>query len=504
MPEPQRGDLVIRGGLVADAAHPLAEARDILVRDGVIVTIGPPGIAVPEGTAAFDASGLLLHPGLVNGHTHSHGFLGRGIGDRWTLELLLAASPWVSGGRTMDDIALSATIGAAELALKGCTAVLDMVGELPLPTEEGLDAVASAYDRVGLRAVIAPLVADRTLYQAIPPLAEALPGELREEVARLALPPWERTFDALVRLVRVWRWSGRGIGFGLGPTIPTHCDDAFLRACARLAGEHGLPLTMHVAENKVQAVIGGRTYGRSLVRHLDALGLIGPRFIAAHAIWLDDENRAILAARGASVIHNPSSNMKLGNGLFAMREALDAGITVGLGTDTCSCGDNLNMYEAMRLASLLSKVQGPDPAAWVSAEEAYRAGTEGSARALGLSGIGRIEEGALADIVFLDLGHPNWMPHRWTVNQLVHGEDGTAVRHVCVGGRFIVRDGRLTTVDLDSLRSKAEEHRQRHERATRHERALFERLAPIVARVGPALAAEPLSVRRYLSDRGPF
>ena len=315
MPEPQRGDLVIRGGLVADAAHPLAEARDILVRDGVIVTIGPPGIAVPEGTAVFDASGLLLHPGLVNGHTHSHGFLGRGIGDRWTLELLLAASPWVSGGRTMDDIALSATIGAAELALKGCTAVLDMVGELPLPTEEGLDAVASAYDRVGLRAVIAPLVADRTLYQAIPPLAEALPGELREEVARLALPPWERTFDALVRLVRGWRWSGRGIGFGLGPTIPTHCDDAFLRACARLAGEHGLPLTMHVAESKVQAVIGGRTYGRSLVRHLDALGLIGPRFIAAHAIWLDDENRAILAARGASVIHNPSSNMKLGNGL---------------------------------------------------------------------------------------------------------------------------------------------------------------------------------------------
>jgi guanine deaminase len=504
MPEPQRGDLVIRGGLLADAATPLAEPRDVLVRDGVIAAIGPSGMAVPEGTPAFDAAGMLLHPGLVNGHTHSHGFLGRGIGDRWTLELLLAASPWVSGGRTFADKALSATIGAAEMALKGCTAAFDMMTELPVPTEEGLDAVAGAYDRVGIRAVVAPMVADRTLYQAIPPLAEALPAELRAEVAALALVPWAETFAALERVARGWRWSGRGIALGIGPTIPTHCDDDFLRACARLAAEHGAPLSMHVAESKVQAVIGARSYGRSLVRHLDALGLIGPRFVAAHAIWLDDEDRAILAGKGAAVIHNPSSNMKLGNGMFAMREALDAGVTVGLGTDTCSCGDNLNMYEAMRLASLLSKVQGPDPARWVSAEEAYRAATEGSARALGIDGIGRVAEGAKADIVFLDLSHPNWMPHRWTVNQLVHAEDGTSVRHVCVGGRFIVRDGRLLTVDLDALRREAEEHRQRHERDTRPQRALFERLAPIVARVGPALAAEPLPVRRYLSEAGSF
>jgi len=504
MPEPLKGDLVIRGGLVADPATPLAEPRDLLLRDGIIVSIGASGMTVPEGTPAFDATGLLLHPGLVNGHTHSHGFLGRGIGDRWTLELLLAASPWVSGGRTFADKALSATIGAAEMALKGCTAAFDMMNELPLPTEEGLDAVAAAYDRVGIRAVVAPMVADRTLYQAIPPLAEALPPELRAEVAALALAPWGDTFAALERVARGWRWSGRDIAFGIGPTIPTHCDDAFLRACARLAAEHGVPLTMHVAESKVQAVIGARTYGRSLVRHLDALGLIGPRFVAAHAIWLDDGDRAILAGRGAAIIHNPSSNMKLGNGMFAMREALDAGVTVGLGTDTCSCGDNLNMYEAMRAASLLSKVQGPDPARWVSAEEAYRAATEGSARALGIPGIGRIAEGAKADIVFLDLSHPTWMPHRWTVNQLVHAEDATAVRHVAVGGRFIVRDGRLTTVDLDALRGEAEEHRQRHERDTRQQRALFERLAPIVARVGPALAAEPLPVRRYLADAGSF
>jgi len=504
MPEPRKGDLVIRGGLVALPGVAQAEARDLLLRDGMIAATGAPGMAVPEGTPAFDAAGLLLHPGLVNGHTHAHGFLGRGIGDRWTLELLLAATPWVGGARTFEDKALSATIGAAEMALKGCTAAFDMVSEAPLPSEEGFDAVAAAYDEVGIRAVIAPMVADRTLYEAVPPLGEALPEALRAEVAALRLPPWQDTFAALERIARGWRWGGRDIALGLGPTIATHCDDAFLTACGRLAAGHGLPLTMHVAESKVQAVMGLRRYGRTLAAHLDALGLIGPRFVAAHAIWLDDADRAILAARGACIVHNPGSNMKLGNGMFAMREALDSGITVGLGTDTCSCGDNLNMYEAMRLASFLSKVQGPDPSRWVSADEAWHAATAGSARALGLDGIGRIAVGAKADIVFLDLAHPNWMPNRRTANQLVHVEDGTSLRHVMVGGRVIVRDGRLTTVDLDALKDRAEEYRLRHAHGAARERGLFERLAPIVSRIGPAIAAEPYPVRRYLTEAGRF
>lgn len=504
MAKAEKGDLVIRGGLVVQAGGTLAPARDILLRDGLIVAIGPPGLAVPEGTPAFDASGLLLHPGLVNGHTHSHGFLARGMGDRWTLELLLAASPWVSGGRTFADKALAATIGAAEMVLKGCTTLFDMSSEMPLPTLEGMEAIAEAYHTVGLRAVIAPMVADRTLYEAVPPLFEALPADLRAEVAALRLPPWQETVSAMQAIARAWRNGEHDICLGIGPTIATHCDDALLRASSSLAAEHGLRLTMHVAESKVQAVMGLRQYGRTLVQHLDSLGLLGPRFVAAHAIWLDDRDRALLAERGAAIIHNPGSNMKLGNGMFAMREALDAGITVGLGTDTCSCGDNLNMFEAMRLASLLSKVQGPDPTNWVTAEEAFAAATEGSARALGIPGVGRIAEGAKADIVFLDLLHPTWMPHRWTVNQLVHAEDGTAVKHVCIGGRFVVRDGVLTTVDLPALKLHAEAHVRRHAEATVTQRALFDRLAPHVARAGSALAAETYPVRRYLAEPGRF
>lgn len=504
MPRPMKGDLVIRGGILADPAAPLGTPSDLLIRDGIIAAIGPAGLSVPEATPILDATGLLIHPGLINGHTHSHGFLARGLGDRWTLELLLAASPWVSGGRSFEDKALSATIGAAEMVLKGCTAAFDMVTESPLPTAEGMDAIAEAYHTVGLRVVVAPMVADRTLYEAVPPLAAALPDDLRAAVDALRPPRWQDTLAAMERIARGWRWAGGDILLGVGPTIPTHCDDEFLQACAQLAAGHGLPVSMHVAESKVQAVIGRRTYGQSLVAHLDALGLLGDRFVAAHAIWLDDADRERLAKRGARIVHNPSSNMKLGNGMFAMREALDAGITVGLGTDTCSCGDNLNIYEAMRLSSLLSKVQGPDPAAWVSAEEAYRAATEGSSQALGIPGIGVIAVGGKADLVFLDLGHPTWMPHQSSVNQIVHAEDGTAVRHVCVGGRFVVSDGVLTTVNLPALKDRAEEARLRHAHVTRTQRSLFERLAPIVASVGPTIAAEPYPVRRYLAGEERF
>ncbi len=170
---------IIRGALLTDPALRRAQPADILVIDGVIAAIGPPGLDAPEGAVPFDAANTLVHPGLINAHMHSHGGLGRGQGDKWTLELLLAAAPWLGGGRALADKKLSATICAAEMLLKGCTAAYDLFVEFPLPTREGMDAAAEAYAEVGMRAVIAPMVADLSFYQAIPGLLDALPDALR-------------------------------------------------------------------------------------------------------------------------------------------------------------------------------------------------------------------------------------------------------------------------------------------------------------------------------------
>ena len=499
MAEIEPGLVLIRGARLADPAKRRAEAADVLVEDGVIRTVGT-GLPAPPSARVIDADGCLIHPGLINAHTHGHGGLARGQGDRWTLELLLAAAPWIGGNRALADKKLTAQICAAEMVTKGCTAAYDLYSEFPLPTREGMDAAAEAYAEVGMRAVIAPMVADRTMYEAIPGLHDALPPGLQAEVERLKLAPYDRTLAAMDDILRHWRWASQDIRAAVAPTIPLHCADEFMCGCARLAREHGVGLHSHVGESKVQAAAGLRRYGRTLVAHLDALGLLGPDFTAAHAIWLDDDDLRRMADGGGSLAHNPGSNMRLGNGMFRLRRALDLGVNVGIGTDGVNCSDNQNMYEAMRYASMLSKVQGPDPRGWASVEEVYGAATAGSARALGLRDLGAIAPGMKADVVFLDLAALNWIPHNFTVNQLVHTEDATAVRHVMIGGRFVVRDGRLLTLDLARLAREAEAARERLEALNAGMRGLFERVAPIVASFCPALAAQPYHLRRYLCD----
>ncbi|HVB17807.1 MAG TPA: amidohydrolase family protein [Stellaceae bacterium] len=488
---------ILRGGRVLDIAAGTAEPADILIEDDTIREIGPPGMPAPAEARAISAAHRLIHPGLVNAHTHSHGNLAKGMGDRWTLELLLTAAPWLGGNRGAEDIHLSAQIGAVEMVLKGCTACYDLFFEWPMPSRDGMALVASAYAEVGMRAVIAPMVADRSFFEAIPGLADALPPALRESVAALRLAPGETTLAAIREGLRDWSFDRDQVRPAVAPTIPHHCSDEFILGCANLARDFDLGLHSHVAESKVQAVTGIRVYGRTQTAHLDRLGVIGPQFTVAHGVWLDHDDMARLGDRGASVAHNPGSNMRLGSGLADARAMLDRRVNLGIGTDGASCADNQNMYEAMRLASFVSKVQGPDWQNWLSTREAALAATEGSARTLGFERIGRIAPGYKADLVLLDLDHPNWLPFNDPVNQLVHCEDGTAVDSVMIGGRMVVENRRVLSVDLARLRERAEAARERLAAANADNRLLYEALAPVVGSYCPGLARLPYHVHRY-------
>jgi guanine deaminase len=490
---------IIRGGLLLDSRAHRADPGDILVTGDTIAEIGAPGLPAPAGARLLDAGGLLLHPGLINGHTHAHGNLAKGLGDLWTLELLLTAGPWISGSRTLEERYLSAKLGAVEMVLKGCTAAYDLPLELPVPTPEGVAAVARGYADVGMRAVVAPMVADRTFYEAIPGLLDVLTPALRQDVDALRLAPWKTTAERLRAVLHGWTLDRDQVRLAVAPTIPHHCSTEFLVACAGLAREHGVGLHTHVAESKVQAIVGLQHYGTTPTAHLDDLGMLGPHFTVAHGVWLDGDDLKRLGDRGASVAHNPGSNLRLGNGLADMRAMLEHGVNVGVGTDGANCSDNLNMYEAMRLASLVSKGRGPDVERWVRTDEVVVAATEGSARALGFDGrLGRLAPGYKADIVFLDLQHPNWIPLNDPTNQLVHTEDGGAVTHVMIGGRLVVEHRRVTTVDVPALAREAQAARRRLTEVTAPARALSERLAPVVGRFCPGLAHVPYHVSRYV------
>ena len=490
---------IVRGGRVLDIRAHRADPADVLITGDAITEIGPPGLAAPADATPIDASGALLQPGLINAHTHAHGNLAKGMGDLWTLELLLTAGPWISGGRTQAERPLSATIGAVEMVLKGCTAAYDLPLEFPAPTPEGLEAIGRGYAEVGLRAVVAPMVADRSFFEAIPGLLDALPPDLQKAVDALRPVPWETSIAGMRTALKGWTLDRERVRLAIAPTIPHHCSDAFIRACADLAKEHGVGLHSHVAESKVQALVGLQRYGTTLTAHLDALGALGPRFTVAHGVWLDDDDMRRLGDQGASVAHNPGSNMRLGNGFADMHNMLRRRVNVGIGTDGANCSDNQNVYEGMRLASLVSKGRTPDVERWITTTDAALAATEGSARALGYEGrLGRLAPGYLADIVFLDLGHPNWLPLNDPTNQLVHTEDGSAVRDVMIGGRMVVKDRRVTTVDMAALRRDAEAARRRLVEVNAPMKALCERLAPVVGRYCPGLAHMPYHIDRYV------
>jgi guanine deaminase len=487
---------VVRGGKLLDIDRRAAVPTDILIKGDTIAEVGRPGLAAPEGAVEIDARNRLMHPGLVNAHTHGPGNLAKGLHDRWSLELLLTASQWTGIGRTLDDKYLSAKIGAAEMLLKGCTAAYDLAAEFPLPSVEGLSAMAKAYEEVGLRCVLAPMVADLSFFEAIPGLMERLPPSLQKEVESFRLAPWKATTAQMRKALR--KWPFETVHLALAPTIPHHCSDAFLVSCRDLAREYDVGIHSHVAESKVQVIAGYKRYGSTLAAHMDKLGLVSDRFTVAHGVWLDSDDLRRLADRGASVAHNPGSNMRLGNGLADMRGMLDAQLNVAIGTDGASCSDNQNVYEAMRLASFASKVQGPDHEEWITTEEALRAATEGGARALGLHGrIGRLAPGYKADIVFLDLQHVNWIPINDPVNQIVHSEDGSAVHSVMVGGRLVVENRRLLTVDLGKLAAEAAASQARRAKPMGDAKKLYQRLEKVVGAFCPGLAKAPLHIHRF-------
>ena len=305
------------------------EAADILVDGDEIKEIGPPGLAVSEDAAVVDAADTLIIPGLVNAHTHGDVSLSKGLGDRWSLEMLLNAAPLARHPDGTEGKYLAAKLAAVEMVLSGCTACYDLFSEFPAPSADGLIAVGRAYEEVGIRAVVAPMMADRSFWRAVPGLIGALPDALRDAVDQVTAAPAETSLAACRQALKDWPIDRDRVRLALAPTIPHHCEPSFFHACRQLADEFGAGIHTHVAESKVQAVVGMRKFGNTLTAHLDDLGIVGPDFTAAHAVWVDDEDIRRLADKGASVAHNPTSNLRLGVGVAGVRAMVDAGLNVG-------------------------------------------------------------------------------------------------------------------------------------------------------------------------------
>jgi 5-methylthioadenosine/S-adenosylhomocysteine deaminase len=491
--------LLITGGLVVDLAGGSTNRLDLLVRNGKIAQIGAPGTINAESVAVRDATDRLILPGFVNAHTHGHANLMKGVADRWTLEASLTNGPWLGGARDPDTMYLSTLLGAADMVSKGCTACFDLVYEFPRPTVAGFAAVARAYADVGMRAVLAPMIADKSIFHAIPGLLSALPPDLRETVGRFGLGGGDETIAAVESIMAERGKLPQGIDVAIAPTIPHHCSERFLRQCIDIADRHDLRVHMHIAESRLQVVAAHKLYGTSPVQYLDRLGVLRPGFVAAHGIWLDGDDLDLLAKAGAGVAHVPASNLRLGSGVAQVRPMLDRGMTVGLATDGANSSDALNMLLAVRLASYLSRAFAGPRDRWLNAAEAVQLATQGGADLLGLQRGGRIEQGALADLVFLDLCHIDFVPLNDPINQVVTCADSASVADVMVNGRFIVQDRRIAATNTADLRARARTAVERLRINIADAKALAARLEPHVVAFAESLFGEPLGMERLIA-----
>ena len=236
-----------------------------------------------------------------------------------------------------------------------------------------------------------------------------------------------------------------------------NCSDGLLREVMKIAEQYDLGIHTHLLETRLQAWTAQKLYGKTICAHLAGIGFLSSRVSGAHSIWLDDRDMDLMASSGASAVHNPASNLKLGSGIAPVAKLKARGVNVALGTDGGDTSDSYSILDQMRLAAYLSRVVAEDPKNWITAADALKMGTVNGAQAIPAwrGKIGQIKPGYSADLILLK-PTLRLRPLRDIVHQLVFCEGGQSVHTVLVAGKIVVDGGRLTGVDENSLIRRVE------------------------------------------------
>ena len=440
--------------LLGDDLHFDGVSRDVLVEGGRIAAIEPTGVIASQNAAEeINLSRCLLVPGLINGHQHSHEHFQRGRTENLPLEL------WqhMVRGRmpvrlTPRQAYLRAMIGAIEALRTGCTTLVDDLSLGASIDREVVNAVLQAYEDSGVRALLGFAMMDKPMVDNFPFVDSLLPPALLQSLRQAPRPNGE-DFLALMRdLVATWHPHQRRVGVLVSASAPQRCTEPFLLTLRGLADEFSLPVITHVQETRLQVVSGLHFYGSPMVEYLARIGFLKPATSLVHAVWLNPREMALMAEAGATAQHNPWSNLLLGSGVQPVRELLDAGVNVSLGSDGSCSTVSTNMLQVVGTAAGLSKLRGADGRRWLSARDAWKAGTQGGGQALGFgSSLGSLRVGARADLVGYRLDTVTFSPLNDPLRQLAYGERGAGIDYAMVDGETVMREGRLTRIDEAGL-----------------------------------------------------
>ncbi len=404
------GHLGVKGNGIAFVSADMTEAECFLREN--------PDAEIVEG------EGKVILPGLVNLHTHSAMTLLRSYANGMQLMEWLTKYIWpFEAQMTAKDVAIGARLAVAEMLLGGTTSFADMYWHA--------DVLADVISDSGIRGAAGnsfTVMNDGflTIHRAL--MERYGHGECLRVIPMLA------------------------------PHAPYTVSAEDFGRCIKLSEESGLPIHVHLSETIGEVEDMRRKCGKSPVEYLDSLGVLGGNCIAAHCVHVDDRDMEILSARGVSVAHNPQSNMMLSSGISPVKRMLHAGVNVGLGTDGASSNNDLDMWDEMRTAALLSKVNPDGTLGTLTAYEVLRMATVAGAGALGMGGrLGCLKKGMLADLIVVDMRKPHLQPVHDVVANLVFCASGADVDMVMVDGRMLVRDHRLLSLNADECILEANE-----------------------------------------------
>ncbi len=437
-------DLLVKNGTIVtmDAERRLLADGVIAVGGDAIVFVGKSSdfmLTYVKGMTAkqtIDARGKLVLPEFINGHTHVPMTLFRGLRDDVTLDEWLQKYifPAEAKNVTEDFVRWGTRLAAAEQIRGGITTFADMY--------YFEDAIAEETKAAGMRGVLGETWID-------------FPA------------PDNKTYEAALEYTEIFlrHWKGDPlIHAGVAPHSIYTDSQKTLQDAAALARKYKAPILIHVTETKKELEDSRAQNGTTPVQYLEKIGVLGPDVVAAHCIWVDEADRKILAQRQVGCVHNPSSNMMLASGVSPVPELRAAGVAVGLGTDGPAGGNNdLNLMEEMDLAAKLAKITRMDPRA-LNAKTVVEMATIEGARALHWEKeIGSLESGKKADMILIGLDAPNAVPMYDVYSQLAYALKASDVETVVIGGRVVMRDKKLLTVDEPAAIAKAREYKNRIE-----------------------------------------
>lgn len=434
-------DLIVAGGdvITMDATRRIILDGAVAISGATIVAVGTTAeiVAAHPDAPRLDASGCVVTPGFVNTHQHTTGDpLARSCtpDDLAPGESIFTWAVPLNDAHSPADDHVAATLTMVDSLLNGVTTVIEA------GTIGHLQPTADAAREVGIRAGLGVWGWDIEHGPFTAPTAETL--------ARQAA-----TLDLLPAGGRVEGWV----------TLVGHdlASDALLAGAAELTRSRGAHMTMHISPTSNDPAAYLARAGVRPVVHFDRLGMLGPHLMLAHAVWLDDEEVALIRTSGTSIAYCPWAYLKHGQGVFSQGKHMamhQAGVAIGLGCDAPNACDGVDILDAARAAVGIAKDAAIDPTC-CSAYDGLEMATIGGATAAGMGArIGSLEPGKAADLVVHDATAPEWRPRGNPVNQLIWAAQGRTVRDVLVDGAVVVRDGRCTTVDEDDLRAVAARH----------------------------------------------